>query len=117
MRDVWRRRIALADACAGVARWQSLRRRAATVLGPWVPLFDGIDHAVGTNTSGGGGMPDLMVMYALRVDLTDTNIQFYASPRIAVRLLGGRPRNCRLHHLEFPDHARAASGHQRKLLP
>ncbi len=57
--------------------------RAATVLGPWVPLFDGIDHAVGTNTSSGGGMPDLMVINALRADLTDTNLQFYASPRIA----------------------------------
>ncbi len=46
-------------------------------------MFDGIDHAVGTNTSAGGGMPDLMVINALRVDLTDTNIQFYTSPRIA----------------------------------
>ena len=24
---------------------------AATVLGPWVPVFKGIDHAVGTNTT------------------------------------------------------------------
>ncbi len=57
--------------------------QAATVLGPWVPLYEGIDLAVGTNTSGGGGMPDRMVIYALRVDLTDPNIQLYASPRIA----------------------------------
>jgi hypothetical protein len=57
--------------------------QAGTVLGPWVPLFDGIDRAGGTNTSGGGGMPDLQVIYALRVDLTDTNLQFYATPRIA----------------------------------
>ena len=56
---------------------------SATVLGPWVPLFEGIDHAVGTNTSSGGGMPDLMVINALRVDLTDTNVQLYAAPRIA----------------------------------
>jgi hypothetical protein len=27
-------------------------------------------------------MPDLMVIYAMRVDLTDTNLQFYASPQI-----------------------------------
>ena len=58
--------------------------RGATVIGPWVPLFDGIDRTSGTNRSGGGGMPDLCVMYALRVDLTDTNLVFYASPRIAV---------------------------------
>lgn len=57
--------------------------QAATVLGPWVPLFDGIDHAMGTNTSTGSGMPDLMVINALRVDLTDPNLQFYAAPRIA----------------------------------
>ncbi len=55
--------------------------QAATVLGPWVPIFKGIDHAVGTNTPAGGGFPDLMVMNALRVDLTDSNIQLYASPR------------------------------------
>ena len=28
-------------------------------------------------------MPDLMVIYAMRVNLTDTNIQFYASPQIS----------------------------------
>jgi len=27
--------------------------QAETVLGPWTPLFKGIDHAVGTNTPGG----------------------------------------------------------------
>ena len=61
----------------------SMNAQSSTVLGPWVPLFDGIDRASGTNTSGGGGMPDLMVIYAMRVDLTDTNLQFYASPQIA----------------------------------
>lgn len=54
---------------------------AATVLGPWVPLFRGIDHATGTNTAGGGGFPDLMVMHCLRVDLTDPGIILHASPR------------------------------------
>jgi len=57
--------------------------KAATFIGPWVPLFEGIDHAVGTNTPNSGGMPDLMVINALRVDLTDPNLQFYAAPRIA----------------------------------
>ena len=38
---------------------------------------------MGTNTSTGSGMPDLMVINALRVDLTDPNLQFYAAPRIA----------------------------------
>jgi hypothetical protein len=57
--------------------------QAQTVLDPWVPLFDGIDYAMGTNTPTGSRMPDLMVIYAMRVDLTDTNLHFYATPRIA----------------------------------
>ncbi len=55
--------------------------RAATVLGPWKPIFKGIEHAVGTNTVGGGGFPDLQVAYLMRVDLTDPDIRLLASPR------------------------------------
>jgi len=44
-------------------------------------MFKGIEHAVGTNTSGGGGFPDLQVVHVLRADLTDPDIQLYASPR------------------------------------
>ena len=55
---------------------------AATVLGPWVPVFKGIDHAVGTNTTTGGGFPHLQVVHFIRVDLTDPDIQIYASPRV-----------------------------------
>ena len=51
-------------------------------------MFKGIDHAVGTNTAAGGGFPDLMVMNALRIDLTDTNIQLCASPRCPNYLAG-----------------------------
>ena len=56
---------------------------AGTVLGPWTPLFKGIDHAVGTNTPGGGGFATLQVVHAIRVDLTDPDIQFFATPRLA----------------------------------
>lgn len=55
--------------------------QAATILGPWVPMFKGIEHAVGTNTAGGGGFPDLQVVHFLRVDLTDPDIRLLASPR------------------------------------
>src|SRR5579859_1180943 len=52
--------------------------RAQTVFGPWVPIFKGIDHAVGTNTPGSGAIAsNLQVVNALRVDLTDPDIQLY----------------------------------------
>ena len=56
---------------------------AGTVLSPWTPVFKGVDYAVGTNTPGAGAMPDLQVVYTMRIDLTDPDIRFYASPRTA----------------------------------
>ena len=41
-----------------------LQSQAATVLQPWVPIFKGVDHAVGTNTPGGGGFAELQVYLA-----------------------------------------------------
>jgi hypothetical protein len=57
------------------------RAPGSTVLGPWNPMFKGVDHAIGTNTPGGGGFAELQVVHLLRVDLTDPDIQLYASPR------------------------------------
>ena len=56
--------------------------QASTVLGPWTPLFKGIDQMVGTNTPGGGGFARLQVVHALRVDLTDPDIRLFPTPRI-----------------------------------
>ena len=56
--------------------------KASTVLGPWVPIFKGVDHAVGTNTPGGGGFTTLQVAHAIRVDLTDPDVHLFATPRI-----------------------------------
>ena len=56
---------------------------AGTVLGPWVPVYKGVDYAVGTNTPGSGGFPDLHVICTMRVDLTDPDIRLFASPRTA----------------------------------
>ena len=55
---------------------------ASTVVGPWTPIFKGIDHLVGTNTPGSGGFPELQVVHAVRVDLTDPDIQLLATPPI-----------------------------------
>jgi len=65
---------------AGLSVGMSLSS-AALVLQPWVPLFKGVDYAVGTNTPGGGGFAQLQVVYLMRVDLTDPDIRLLASPR------------------------------------
>jgi exopolysaccharide biosynthesis protein len=55
---------------------------AGPALGPWTPLFKGIDHAVGTNNpSIPGDFPELQVVHCVRVDLTDPDVQFFTTPR------------------------------------
>lgn len=55
---------------------------AGPAMGPWVPIFKGIEHAVATNTPGlAGNFPELQVVHCLRVDLTDPDIQFFPTPR------------------------------------
>ncbi|PYM15141.1 MAG: hypothetical protein DME18_04970, partial [Verrucomicrobia bacterium] len=75
--------IAVALAALGPAQ-------ASTTLGSWVPIFKGIDHAVGTNTPGGGGFPDLQVVHALRIDLSDPDIQLFSTPRFTNYLAESR---------------------------
>jgi len=65
----------------GLALFAGTESPAATVLNPWVPIFKGIEYAVGTNTPGSGGFADLEVVYCLRVNLTDPDLSLYASPR------------------------------------
>jgi hypothetical protein len=65
---------------AGVLSMVSLH--AAPVLGPWVPLFKGIDHARGTNAPDASN-PDLNVVNVARVDLSDPDIRLKPTPRIA----------------------------------
>jgi exopolysaccharide biosynthesis protein len=51
-------------------------------IGPWVPIFKGIEHAVGTNDPNiAGNFPELQVVHCLRVDLTDPDVQFFTTPR------------------------------------
>ena len=63
---------------------------ATTNLGPWIPVFKGIDHAAGTNTPGNGGFPELEVVQALRVDLTDPDIRLVTTPRITNYIANSR---------------------------
>src|SRR5262245_23485268 len=55
--------------------------QSQTVLGPWVPIFKGVEHARGTNTPGNGGFQDLQVVNVARVDLTDPDIRLFTTPR------------------------------------
>ena len=64
--------------------------RATAVLGPWVPLFKGIDHRAGTNTVGGGGFTSLQVVHAVRIDLGDPDIRLFTTPRITNYVAGYR---------------------------
>ncbi len=53
---------------------------AGTLLGPWTPLFQGVDQAAGTNTPDGTGFPNLSVAHFVRVDLSDPGIHTFATP-------------------------------------
>ena len=70
-------RVALVALVSGAG----LRSVAAPVLGPWVPLFKGIDRISGTNTPDGSN-PDRNVLHAVRVDLTDPDVKLLSTPRI-----------------------------------
>lgn len=59
----------------------SLSSHATLTLGAWVPLFQGVDHAMGTNVPG-GGFPNPHVAYLIRVDLLDPDIRLFSSPRL-----------------------------------
>ncbi len=57
---------------------------AGPLPGPWVPLFKGIEHAVGTNQPGvAGNFPRLQVAHCIRVDLTDPDVRLFTTPAAA----------------------------------
>ena len=65
--------------------------QAGFSLGPWNPIFKGIDHAVGTNVPDGTTpITRLQVAHVARVDLTDPDIQFFTTPQAPGYLEGSR---------------------------
>ena len=64
--------------------------RATPVIGPWVPLFKGVDFSVSTNTSTGGDFSNLQVVHSFRVNLTDPDIRLFTTPRISNYAAGVR---------------------------
>jgi len=55
---------------------------ADPALGPWIPLFRGVDHLVATNDTRGTDFVNRMVAYVLRMDLNDPDLRFLPSPRL-----------------------------------
>ncbi len=61
---------------------------AMMFVGPWTPMFQGVDHAVGTNfpstvvTNNGVALMNatLQVVHCVRVDLTDPGVRLFATP-------------------------------------
>lgn len=45
-------------------------------MSPWVPIFKGVEHAVGNSD----GVPRPEIVQAIRIDLYDPNIQFVSTP-------------------------------------
>jgi hypothetical protein len=55
---------------------------ALPAIGPWVPIFKGVEQAVGTNDpSISGNFANRQVVHCVRVDLTDPNVQFFTTPK------------------------------------
>lgn len=58
------------------------RVHGGKIVGSWIPMFKGVDHAIGTNQPVNSA-DQLQVVHAIRVDLRDPDISLYSSPRIA----------------------------------
>ncbi|HEX7863267.1 MAG TPA: phosphodiester glycosidase family protein [Verrucomicrobiae bacterium] len=55
--------------------------RGEMIIGPWTPLFKGIDYSVSTNMPD-TTIPRLQVAHTVRVDLHDPDVKFLTTPRI-----------------------------------
>ena len=63
---------------------------AELVIGEWTPVFKGIELSISTNLPGiGAPIPRRQVAYALRVDLTDPDVEFFTTPRIEFNYVEG----------------------------
>jgi len=54
--------------------------RAQMIIGPWQPIFKGVERAVGTNFAD-ATIPRRQVANCVRVDLTDPDVQLFHTPR------------------------------------
>jgi len=66
------------------------RGDADTNITAWIPIFKGVEYAVGTNSPGGNGFAQRQAVFAARVDLTDPEIELFSTPRITNYISGQR---------------------------
>ena len=52
---------------------------AGMTISPWQQLFQGVDHAVGTNYPD-ATIPRLQVVHCVRVDLNNPDVQLFTTP-------------------------------------
>ena len=57
-------------------------RGASVTVGPWSPIFQGVEFASGAQRSQGTSAPDQQVR-CLRVDLSAPGIELFATPKCA----------------------------------
>src|SRR5688572_22115329 len=62
---------------------------AEAIVGPWKPIFKGVDFSVSTNFPG-GELPHLQVVTAFRVDLSDPDVRLFTTPRRSDYIEGRR---------------------------
>ncbi len=108
-----RRRAPLINALAGAVllSWLCGSALAGPTPGPWEPIFKGVDLARGTNTPGiAGNFPRLQVVRCVRVDLTDPDMRFFATPAASNPLLESRETTTQttMHFLQ-QNHLQVAS--------
>src|SRR5688572_28036686 len=65
-------------------------RSADLVISGWTPVFKGIELSISTNLGGvGAPIARRQVAYALRIDLTDPDVEFFTTPLIETNYAAG----------------------------
>ncbi len=78
-------------ACLALFVACTLSSFAGPTMGPWIPIFKGVEHAVGTNIPGiSGNFTERQVVHCIRVDLSDPDVQLFATPRASTYVAESR---------------------------
>ena len=81
--------------------------RAAIIVGPWIPIFRGVDRARGEADA---SEPKLQKVNVLRIDLKDPDLELFSTPSNG----DAPPRNNRPDHQRISDNLQFAGGGERE---